>query len=178
MNIYEAQYGFTILRILTELVMLFLAILFLVAIVKTFFNKLSLVKSYIIISILSFSLLSYVDIDRYIAKKNIEFYKAEGIIDTYYLVNNLSDSAILELVKLKDIPDNTLNLADGYSGELDPESNLSGLALTQKEFLINYLYDKKNEYKNYKVSIRNYNFTKSNIKNVLENLELPEIINR
>ena len=151
MNLYEAQFGYTILRVFTELIMLFLAILFLLGFVRIWKENLNLTKAYIVVSILAISLLPYTNMDVYITKKNIKLYKETNKIDILYLTS-LSDEVIPELLNL---------------GELnDPQDNKK---------LNQYLSKKREFYKKEKNSILDFNFAHQKIKNSLDNIKSRDL---
>jgi hypothetical protein len=75
MNKYEVEYGYTILRIFTQIIMLLLLTLFLISLIKIFLPKLSLIKSYIITLLIFYTFISYFNIDKYIAKKILNYMK-------------------------------------------------------------------------------------------------------
>jgi len=99
MSLYEAAYGYTYLRVLTHSFMIFLFILFVIAFYKVWNERISLLKPYIIITLISYLILNYANIDAFIAKNNIDRYFETGKLDTHYL-RNLSYNSIPVLVKL------------------------------------------------------------------------------
>jgi len=99
MSLYEAAYGYTYLRVLTHSFMIFLGVLFLIAFYKIWNERISLLKPYIVITILAYMIINFANIDVLIAKNNIERYVQTGKLDTQYL-RNLSYDSIPELVPL------------------------------------------------------------------------------
>lgn len=98
MSLYEEAYGYTYLRVLTHAFMLFLFALLAATLYKVWKEKMSLLKAYIVISIIAYTGINYANIDVVIAKKNIERYTVEKSIDISYLTS-LSDDAVPYLVK-------------------------------------------------------------------------------
>lgn len=98
MSLYEEAYGYTYLRVLTHAFMLFLFALLAASLYKVWKEKMSLLKAYIVISIIAYTGINYTNIDVVIAKKNIERYAVEKSIDISYLTS-LSDDAVPYLVE-------------------------------------------------------------------------------
>ena len=106
MSMYEAAYGYTLLRLLvyvsliTEVIMLIPTIIYIIK------DKFNVIRSYIIIITCCYTILSLFPVDYFIAKNNIDrFYKSEKI-DVYYLMNNGYDNIPL-LIELENKLDNT-----------------------------------------------------------------------
>ena len=105
MSMYEAAYGYTLLRLLvyvsliTEVIMLIPTIIYIIK------DKFNIIRSYIIIITCCYTILSLFPVDYFIAKNNIDrFYKSEKI-DVYYLINNGYDNIPL-LIELENKLDN------------------------------------------------------------------------
>ncbi len=99
MSLYETVYGYTYLRVLTHSFMIFLGVLFVIAFYKIWNEGISLLKPYIVVSILAYMLLNFVNIDVIIVKNNIARYVETGKLDPYYL-RNLSYDSIPSVVNL------------------------------------------------------------------------------
>lgn len=99
MSLYEKVYGYTYLRFFTHTFMLYIFVLLLIVFVKVWYEKLSLAKHYLIISLIAYTLLNFSNVDSFIANKNIERYHETGKLDIYYL-SNLSYEAVPQMVKL------------------------------------------------------------------------------
>ena len=97
MSLYEEAYGYTYLRVLTHAFMLYLFVLFTITVYKIWKDRLSLLKSYIIVSIVAYTLINYVNVDAIIVSNNIQRYEREHIIDAYYLTT-LSYDVVPQLV--------------------------------------------------------------------------------
>ncbi|MEK6264509.1 MAG: DUF4173 domain-containing protein [Clostridium sp.] len=108
MSLYEQTYGFTYLRIFVHLFMLMLFILFIVALIGIWNRKMPLNKILMVIVLSMFVILNYINVDKIIAKENIDIYYKTQKIDVQYL-SNLSYDAIPEILKLKD--DSNLDVA-------------------------------------------------------------------
>ena len=85
LTLYEAAFGYTYLRILTHSFMFFLFALILVALIKIWIHQVPLKKTYIVISLIAFISINYMNIDRLIAVNNIQRYYEIGEIDEHYL---------------------------------------------------------------------------------------------
>lgn len=101
MSLYEATYGYTYLRVLTHSFMIFLCVLFLIAFYKVWHERISLLKPYIVVSMLAYLMINFFNIDVLIARNNLDRYYETGKLDTNYL-RNLSYDSIPELVILLD----------------------------------------------------------------------------
>jgi hypothetical protein len=99
MSLYEAVYGYTYLRVLTQSFMIFLFVLFLIAFYKIWNEHISLLKPYIVIGIIAYLILNFVNIDVLITNNNIDRYIKTGKLDTHYL-RSLSYDSIPVLVNL------------------------------------------------------------------------------
>jgi hypothetical protein len=74
LSLYEEVYGYTYTRILVHAFMILLLLLFVVALFKTWKNDISLMQMYIIIFLLWYVALNYINIDHIIAEQNVERY--------------------------------------------------------------------------------------------------------
>lgn len=101
MSLYEDAYGFTYLRVLTHAFMGYLFVLFVVSFAKIWRQSIPIFKSFVVISIIAYTLLNYINVDRIIVKENIARYTEGKSIDVYYLTT-LSYDAIPPLVELMD----------------------------------------------------------------------------
>lgn len=97
MSLYEEAYGFTYLRILTHVFMGYLFVLVTVSLAKIWRHSIPLLKSFIVISIVAYTLLNYINVDQLIVKNNIERYNKGNPIDISYLTT-LSYDAVPQLV--------------------------------------------------------------------------------
>lgn len=104
MALYEAAYGYTYLRILTQGFMIYLAVVLAVTGFRVWREETRLLKLYIVISLAAYLAVNFINIDVIIARSNIERYRSTGSIDTAYL-NGLSYEAVPTLVTLLDDPD-------------------------------------------------------------------------
>jgi hypothetical protein len=120
MNLYELAFGFTFLRIVVQVFMILLFVLFFVTLIKVWNTKCCLVKSYIVITLVFYLALNFMNIDLFIAQNNIERFDNTGLIDYGYLEKLSFDSApaIIEHFSRKDV------LYPNYMRFLEYESKL------------------------------------------------------
>ena len=110
LTLYEAAFGYTFLRVSVHLFMLLLFILCLVVATGIWHRKIPIVKIIIVIAISMYTIVNYINIDGFIARKNIERYNETGKIDVYYLTS-LSFEAVPYLLELRDKVDSNAKLA-------------------------------------------------------------------
>lgn len=101
LNLYEAAFGYTFLRVSVHLFMLLLFVLCLVIVAGIWYKKIPIMKSIIVITISMYTVINYLNIDGFIARKNIEIYNQTGKVDAYYLTS-LSFEAVPYLIELRD----------------------------------------------------------------------------
>lgn len=99
LSMYEEAYGFTLTRVLAHSFMLFLVIIFAYTLVKIWVEKLSLVHFYFIASLIYYTGITVIDLDKIVVKENMNRYETTGKIDVNYL-NGLSSTGVLGLIDL------------------------------------------------------------------------------
>jgi len=99
MSLYEEEYGYTFLRIMTQAFMVFLLVIFAITLARVWVERLPLLKPYIAVAIVAFTVVNYINVDTMIVKKNIERYYTTNIIDIAYF-RNLSNDIVSEVMKL------------------------------------------------------------------------------
>jgi hypothetical protein len=99
LNLYEEAYGFTFDRLIAYSFMLFLVIIYMYTLFKIWIEKLSLFHFYFISSLLYYTGINLIDVEKIVVTKNIERYEQTGKIDPVYL-NSLSYSGVLGLIEL------------------------------------------------------------------------------
>jgi hypothetical protein len=104
MSLYEDAYGFTQLRVITHVFMVWLGLLFLVLALDLFrvYPRLFWLGC-IVVTAGFFATLDLMNVDAFIAHRNIERYHQTGKLDIGYLTT-LSDDAIPEIATLLDDP--------------------------------------------------------------------------
>lgn len=120
MTLYEAAYGFTFLRIMTQAFMIFLFVLFVITMARVWNDRIPLLKPYIAAAVIAFTVINYINVDGMIARKNIERYYETGKIDIYYF-DSLSNAAVRELKMLSE--DKDPEIASLAQGMLESRKN-------------------------------------------------------
>lgn len=118
MNLYEMAFGFTRLRIFVQIFMLLLGILLIIILLGIWIKHVPILKSAIIATMIIYIALNYMNVDRIIAKKNIERYRETKKIDMQYL-KTLSYDASAEIIKLLDV--DAVNIKYGIKKHIENE---------------------------------------------------------
>jgi ABC-type multidrug transport system fused ATPase/permease subunit len=100
LSLYESSYGYTYLRVFVHLFMIVLFILCIICLLWIWTKNFPLGKTIIVTALICYTMVNYMNIDGFIAKRNIQLYKAKGVIDIYYL-SNLSYEAIPYIIELE-----------------------------------------------------------------------------
>lgn len=101
LHMYEEAYGFTHIRFLVHVFMLFLAVLMIIAGLWIHNKRIPLAKCYIILGLIAYVIVNYAGMDSYIAEKNIERYHLTGVLDEPFLTS-LSADAVPILIEFSD----------------------------------------------------------------------------
>ena len=104
MVLYIENYGLTRLRLLTQIIMIFLGLTTIVICLWLFIPGLPYMKVVILTALIMGAAVSWTDVDTQVARYNVNAYlegRMEGM-DVGYLMNRLGDGAIPYLVKLKE----------------------------------------------------------------------------
>lgn len=99
--LYEEGYGYTELRIFVHMFMVFMLILFIIALLRIWNTNIPMFKASVVAAITIYIVLNYMNVDKVISKNNVERYYRTGIIDIKYLTM-LSYDAVPEIIKLAD----------------------------------------------------------------------------
>lgn len=97
MSLYENAYGLTYLRVFVHYFMGLLLVFFLLALGNLTVIKLHLVKSFIIVSLVFYTVLNFLGVDNLIVQHNLKMYSQTGKIDIFY-IEYLSDDAVPEMI--------------------------------------------------------------------------------
>ena len=92
MYLYEAAYGYTVLRLGVYAILITEGILLVPTIVYIINKKMNILNYYLVIMIGIYTLINCFSVDRIIAKNNIDRYKRTGQIDIWYLQNTNYDN--------------------------------------------------------------------------------------
>jgi hypothetical protein len=145
LTLYENAFGYTFLRVSVHLFMLLLFTLCLVVAAGIWYRRIPIMKSIIVITISMYTVINYMNIDGFIARKNIERFNETGKLDAYYLTS-LSYEVVPYLIEARDKGDNIIkNIINGnlkYRREaLDREKSWSEFNFSKnkaKELLKNF----------------------------------------
>ena len=101
MFLYIGSYGLTRLRVLTQVVLLFLALTTGLVAVRLFAPKMPYMKTVILAGLLLGALVSWVDVDSFVAKHNVDAYLSGQLetVDVSHL-NSLGDGAVPHIYRL------------------------------------------------------------------------------
>jgi hypothetical protein len=100
LSLYEAAYGFTTLRTITHVFMIWLSVLLLAVTLMEIFNQFKRMALVLFLVFFGFTLtLNVVNVDRFIARQNIQHAIAGNPLDAEYLIRNLSNDGIPEIYK-------------------------------------------------------------------------------
>ncbi|HEX9744280.1 MAG TPA: DUF4173 domain-containing protein [bacterium] len=98
--IYEQAYGFTTLRLYSHAFIIWLAVIFLLVVLKIFFDKRDNPFAFraFVSMILFLAAMNFLNPDSFIANRNLDRYYSKNKLDIYYL-GNLSDDSVPGLIK-------------------------------------------------------------------------------
>lgn len=115
MYLYEQEYGYTFLRLMVYFILVTELVLMIPTVVYIFNKKIKLLKSYIIIFSIMYVLVNFVNVDKTIARRNVDKYIADSKlsiegkdakIDFNYL-KRLSIDSIPDIIRLYENTDDT-----------------------------------------------------------------------
>ncbi len=110
MSLYEETFGYTYLRVFTHAFMIMMFVMLCATLYKVWADRINLAKWYIMIGLITFVLINYINVDTVIAQKNVERYRRIGAIDVDYLAG-LSYDAMPYLIALTQDSDWKVELA-------------------------------------------------------------------
>lgn len=114
LHMYEEAYGFTHIRFLVHVFMLFLAVLMIIAGLWIHNKRIPLAKCYIILGLIAYVLVNYAGMDSYIAAKNIERYHLTGALDEQFLTSLSVDAVPILIEFSSEYPQMNDHLKDLY----------------------------------------------------------------
>ncbi|MEK8128104.1 DUF4173 domain-containing protein [Paenibacillus filicis] len=100
LSMYEEAYGYTVTRLLVHAFMIFLLVLFVLALVKLWKEQLPLARSYAAAAVIAYVLINYIGIDAMIVRNNAARYERTGELDAGYLAS-LGYGAVPSILALK-----------------------------------------------------------------------------
>ena len=151
MNLYQAAYGYTYLRIFVDIVLITEGLISIPIIIYLLEKKIDVLKYGIIITSFMFVLLNFMNIDNFIAKKNIDRYFEDprgSNFDVSYLCN-LGTDATAQMTRL-------LKADDEYIVERTK----------------NYLYEQEQTLNLDEMNWQEYNISKEQAKEILKNQDI------
>ncbi len=109
LSLYEDAYGFTMLRLVSHVFILWLAVAFVLLLVNIIreMNENQFAYHLFASAICFFAIFNLINPDAFIARQNIDRFNDTGKLDFYYL-RTLSDDAVPEVATLLDHPDETI----------------------------------------------------------------------
>lgn len=110
MNFYQANYGYTVLRLLVYWAIITEAILMIPTVIYIIKEKGKLFQWYVILITVMYVILNFANIDSMIAKKNVDRYFETGKIDIYYLQTDIGGAAIPELERIYKTDESMLSI--------------------------------------------------------------------
>lgn len=136
MHLYEAAYGYTILRLIVYIILIYEFAVISLIFFKIKNIKFTFIKFAFIIGLVFYLITSYMNIDGYVAKKNIDRYFATGKLDLLY-IDRLSTDASEQIKRLEN--EKTGDIAS---------------RIQNKKFSLQY-YSDNNDFRFYNYSISN-----------------------
>ena len=155
MMLYVNKYGFTYLRIFVLFTLATEALLIIPTIMYIVKEKMNLFYSYLAIIIIMYTLLNVVNVDKFIAKQNIDLYFKTGKIDFDYLKDLESEDAKIEIKRL-----------------LNNEKNTENLNVDVNNYLYKIEKDIKKDLEKNKFTWQSFNFARNRMRKEIEGLNL------
>ena len=118
MNLYENYYGFTRLRLIVYTFLLYEAIMIFLTLTYIIIGKVKLFKTAVVLAIIMFTTLNYINVDKLIVNENIKRYSETNKIDLDYLLT-LSYDSLPQIIEAKDdFDDDSKQRIDEYTDRL------------------------------------------------------------
>ncbi len=149
MHLYESTYGYTLLRLGVYIILITEIILFIPTCIYILKDKFPILKYYIVIITIVYTMINLYSIENIITANNINRFYETGELDVFYLENNNYDN-IAQLVELYN-----------YVSERDNNTNKTTDKAIKND-LGRYLYTMKNNVTINEYSILEYNISKIN----------------
>ena len=124
MYLYESTYGYTQLRLYVYMILAFMVVFMALITLGIWQRAYPVVEWAIVVGLVYFLVISYVNVDRIIVDNNVARYYETNEIDMYYLMNDMSDDSIPYVIAFLEkepslMPDR--NNSDGWWGVMDIE---------------------------------------------------------
>jgi hypothetical protein len=113
MYLYEQEFGYTFLRLMVFFILVTELILIVPTIAYVFTKKVKLLKSYVVIIAIMYALINFANVDKTIARKNVDKYIADSKLSVikersktdFNYLKKLSIDAIPDIIRLYDNTD-------------------------------------------------------------------------
>lgn len=136
MSLYEGSYGYTYLRVFVHYFMIILTLLLSTALIGIWYRSFSMAKIMIVTLLIMYIALNYLNVDKFIARKNIERYKNGADIDIVYLTG-LSYDAFPYMKELMN--DRDTELANKINKYMEEQQKTLKLKQSWSEFNLSIL---------------------------------------
>lgn len=136
MSLYEGSYGYTYLRVFVHYFMIILTLLLSTALVGIWYRSFPMAKIMIVTLLTMYIALNYLNVDRFIARKNIERYKNGADIDIVYLTG-LSYDAFPYMKEL--VNDKNIEVANRINRYMEDQKKTLKLKKSWSEFNLSIL---------------------------------------
>lgn len=148
MHLYEAEYGYTMLRLFVYLLLIFEFVVLTFIFIKIYKPNIPFIKILFVIGLIYYLAVLYMNTEAYVAKKNIDRFIETGKIDVSYLYN-LSSDAANQLKRLETIDNNEIQY----------------LLSNKKQYILDYQMN----------DFRSYNYSIAHAKEVFTSLTVAEM---
>lgn len=95
MQLYEASFGYTVARLISHAFMILLVLLNVLMLVRIYSPRFKPGKWFVVAAVIFYCIITAINPDLYVVRRNIDRYEQEGKIDTPYMFS-LSSSAVAE----------------------------------------------------------------------------------
>lgn len=157
MYLYEQEFGYTFLRLMVFFILATELVLIIPTIAYVFSKKVKLLKSYIVIIAIMYALINFTNVDKTIARKNVDRYIADSKLGISK-ENNKTDFNYLKKLSIDAIPD-IIRLYDNTEDE--------SLKVKIRKYLNNEFYKKVDGKE--ESNLQEFNYQKEKGKNELKN---------
>lgn len=151
MHMYEAAFGYTVLRLLVFVILITESILMIPTVMYIFNSEVNIVKYYMIIMLCSYIVINFMNFDYIIARRNVNRYYEVNDIDLDYLFNYGTDNVEVLIELFNNTSDKQI------AGEIN-----------------NYFNGLKYRYDNYYNKVFEYNLSRAKARKELEKARLNQ----
>lgn len=165
MNLYEEAFGYTILRALVQIFIVYLGVLLFIVLFRVWKKGIKALKLALIVSMVFYIGIDFMNIDKIIIKNNIDRYLKTGDIDISYMTG-LSYDSIDEMKRLLELDYGAGVLRGSYFNTSSYLENEDTEYIHIKDFVKNHInktqeyinkhHDKWYEYNYYRNKMRHW----------------------